>query len=375
MASLLAFAAQGAAAPAARPVVASPCVQMAPCAAPSKAATSGPATAAFCALAGAVAAQAAGRRSTRKSRKAAVAMRAAEASNCIKLAVYGKGGIGKSTTSCNISVALARRGKKVLQIGCDPKHDSTFTLTGFLIPTIIDTLQEKDYHYENVWPEDVIYKGYGGVDCVEAGGPPAGAGCGGYVVGETVKLLKELNAFYEYDVILFDVLGDVVCGGFAAPLNYADYCMIVTDNGFDALFAANRIGASVREKARTHPLRLAGLIGNRTAKRDLIDKYVESCPMPVLEVLPLIEDIRVSRVKGKTLFEMAEKEPSLKYVCDYYLNIADQVLSSPEGVVPNEVPDRELFSLLSDFYLTPGAADAGEAADAVEEEVDEVSFV
>jgi light-independent protochlorophyllide reductase subunit L len=269
----------------------------------------------------------------------------------MKLAVYGKGGIGKSTASCNISIALARRGKKVLQIGCDPKHDSTFTLTGFLIPTIIDTLQAKDYHYEDVWPEDVIYQGYSGVDCVEAGGPPAGAGCGGYVVGETVKLLKELNAFYEYDVILFDVLGDVVCGGFAAPLNYADYCIIVTDNGFDALFAANRIAASVREKARTHPLRLAGLIGNRTIHRDLIEKYVEACPMPVLEVLPLIEEIRVSRVKGKTLFEMAETEQELQYVCDYYLNIADQLLTEPEGVVPRELADRELFSLLSDFYL------------------------
>ena len=182
----------------------------------------------------------------------------------MKLAVYGKGGIGKSTTSCNISIALSLRGKKVLQIGCDPKHDSTFTLTGFLIPTIIDTLQEKDYHYEDVWPEDVIYTGFGNVHCVEAGGPPAGAGCGGYVVGETVKLLKELNAFYEYDIILFDVLGDVVCGGFAAPLNYAEYCLIVTDNGFDALFAANRIVASIKEKARTHPLRLAGLIRNRS---------------------------------------------------------------------------------------------------------------
>jgi light-independent protochlorophyllide reductase subunit L len=199
--------------------------------------------------------------------------------------------------------------------------------------------------------EDVIYQGYGNVDSVEAGGPPAGAGCGGYVVGETVKLLKELNAFYEYDIILFDVLGDVVCGGFAAPLNYADYCLIVTDNGFDALFAANRIVASVREKARTHPLRLAGLIGNRTIKRDLIDKYVEACPMPVLEVLPLIEDIRVSRVKGKTLFEMAESDSALNYICDFYLNIADQLLSHPEGVISVELNDRELFNLLSDFYL------------------------
>ena len=276
----------------------------------------------------------------------------------MKLAVYGKGGIGKSTISCNISIALARRGKKVLQIGCDPKHDSTFTLTGFLIPTIIDTLQSKDYHYENVWPEDVIYEGYGGVSCVEAGGPPAGAGCGGYVVGETVKLLKELNAFYEYDVILFDVLGDVVCGGFAAPLNYADYCIIVTDNGFDALFAANRIVASVREKARTNPLRLAGLIGNRTVQRDLIDKFVALCPMPVLEIIPLQDSVRVSRVKGKTLFEMAESaigKQEHQFMCDFYLNIADQLLSQPEGVVANDLPDRELFSLLSHFMSDPAS--------------------
>lgn len=269
----------------------------------------------------------------------------------MKLAVYGKGGIGKSTTSCNISIALARRGKKVLQIGCDPKHDSTFSLTGFLIPTIIDTLQTKDYHYENVWPEDVIYQGYGNVDCVEAGGPPAGAGCGGYVVGETVKLLKELNAFFEYDIILFDVLGDVVCGGFAAPLNYSDYCLIITDNGFDSLFATNRIVSSVREKARTHPLRLLGLVANRTVKRDLIDKYIEVCQMPVLEILPLIEDIRISRVKGKTLFEMAEQDNSLGFICDFYLNIADQILSKPEGVLPNEMIDRDFFSLISNAYL------------------------
>jgi light-independent protochlorophyllide reductase subunit L len=144
--------------------------------------------------------------------------------------------------------------------------------------------------------------------------------------------------------------------GFAAPLNYSDYCMIVTDNGFDALFAANRIAASVREKARTHTLRLAGLIGNRTSKRDLIDKYVEHVPMPVLEILPLIEDIRISRVKGKTIFEMAETDPSLDAVAQYYLNIADQILARPEGVVPQDAQDRDLFALLSDFYLNPPAA-------------------
>jgi light-independent protochlorophyllide reductase subunit L len=209
---------------------------------------------------------------------------------------------------------------------------------------------EKDYHYEDVYAQDVIYEGYGGVHCVEAGGPPAGAGCGGYVVGETMKLLKELRAFEDHDVILFDVLGDVVCGGFAAPLNYADYCLIITDNGFDALFAANRIAASCREKSRTHPLKLAGLVGNRTNKRDLIDKYVETVSMPVLEILPLVEDIRISRVKGKTIFEMAETDPSLEPVCQYYLNIADHLLAGPEGGIPKELPDRALFELLSDFY-------------------------
>ena len=137
-------------------------------------------------------------------------------------AVYGKGGIGKSTTSSNLSAAFSKIGKRVLQIGCDPKHDSTFTLTKKLMPTVIDVLESVEFHSEELRTEDFVFEGYNGVMCVEAGGPPAGTGCGGYVVGQTVKLLKQHHLLEETDVVIFDVLGDVVCGGFAAPLQHAD---------------------------------------------------------------------------------------------------------------------------------------------------------
>ena len=137
-------------------------------------------------------------------------------------AVYGKGGIGKSTTTSNLAVAFSKLGKRVIQIGCDPKHDSTFTLTKTLIPTVIDVLETVEFHSEELRPEDYMIEGYNGVMCVEAGGPPAGTGCGGYVVGQTVKLLKQHHLLEDADVVLFDVLGDVVCGGFASPLQHAE---------------------------------------------------------------------------------------------------------------------------------------------------------
>ena len=158
----------------------------------------------------------------------------------LTIAVYGKGGIGKSTTSSNLSVAFAKLGKRVLQIGCDPKHDSTFTLTKRMVPTVIDALEAVDFHAEELRPEDFVFEGYAGVQCVEAGGPPAGTGCGGYVVGQTVKLLNEHHLLEDTDVVIFDVLGDVVCGGFSAPLNHADLGLIIACNDFDSIFAANR---------------------------------------------------------------------------------------------------------------------------------------
>ena len=163
-------------------------------------------------------------------------------------AVYGKGGIGKSTTSSNLSVAFSKLGKRVLQIGCDPKHDSTFTLTKQLLPTVIDVLESVNFHAEELRVEDFVFEGYNGVMCVEAGGPPAGTGCGGYVVGQTVKLLKEHHLLEDTDVVIFDVLGDVVCGGFAAPLQHADRALIVAANDFDCIFAMNRIVAAIRRQ-------------------------------------------------------------------------------------------------------------------------------
>ena len=190
-------------------------------------------------------------------------------------AIYGKGGIGKSTTSSNLSVAFAKLGKRVLQIGCDPKHDSTFTLTKSLIPTVIDILETVDFHAEELRPEDFVFEGYNGVMCVEAGGPPAGTGCGGYVVGQTVKLLKEHHLLEDTDVVIFDVLGDVVCGGFAAPLQHADRALIVTANDFDSIFAMNRIVQAIAAKSKNYKVRLGGVIANRSNETDQIDKFNE----------------------------------------------------------------------------------------------------
>jgi light-independent protochlorophyllide reductase subunit L len=169
--------------------------------------------------------------------------------NAKVFAIYGKGGIGKSTTSSNLSAAFSKLGKRVLQIGCDPKHDSTFTLTKKMLPTVIDVLETVDFHAEELRVEDFVFPGYNGVMCVEAGGPPAGTGCGGYVVGQTVKLLKEHHLLEDTDVVIFDVLGDVVCGGFAAPLQHADKALIVTANDFDSIFAMNRIVQAIGAKA------------------------------------------------------------------------------------------------------------------------------
>ena len=260
-------------------------------------------------------------------------------------AVYGKGGIGKSTTSSNLSVAFSKLGKKVLQIGCDPKHDSTFTLTGRLVPTVIDILKEVDFHAEELRPDDFVYEGFNGVKCVEAGGPPAGTGCGGYVVGQTVKLLEQNHMLEETDVVIFDVLGDVVCGGFAAPLQHADRAIIVTANDFDSIYAMNRIIAAVQAKSKNYNVRLAGCIANRSKDTDEVDRYCKEVGFKRVAHLPDLDAIRKSRLKKKTLFEMDDNE-EIQLVQKEYLRLAQLLWDGTDPLAPQPLEDRDIFELL-----------------------------
>ena len=259
--------------------------------------------------------------------------------------VYGKGGIGKSTTSSNLSVAFSKLGKRVLQIGCDPKHDSTFTLTKTLQPTVIDALEQVNFHAEELRQEDFVFEGYNGVMCVEAGGPPAGTGCGGYVVGQTVKLLKEHHLLEDTDVVIFDVLGDVVCGGFAAPLQHADRAIIVTANDFDSIFAMNRIVAAISAKAKNYDVRLGGVVANRSEGTDEIDRFNEAVGLNLLAHFPIVDAIRKSRLKKCTLFEM-DGSPEIEAVQNEYIRLAEQLWAGTEPLAPAPMRDRDLFDFL-----------------------------
>lgn len=224
-----------------------------------------------------------------------------------KIAIYGKGGIGKSTTVSNISAAMAEMGKTVLQIGCDPKADSTRNLTGGKnIPTVLDILRDQG----DAELEDFVVKSSTGVLCVEAGGPVPGIGCAGRGIITAFEKLEELEAYdtYRPDVVLYDVLGDVVCGGFAMPIRggYADEVCIVTSGEMMSLYAASNIAQAVKSFGSRGYASLRGLILNSKnieLEEELVKKAASEIDAPILYRLPRDGAVQQAEAEGKTVIE------------------------------------------------------------------------
>jgi Nitrogenase subunit NifH (ATPase) len=236
-----------------------------------------------------------------------------------KIAFYGKGGIGKSTTVSNVSMALAGMGYTVMQIGCDPKADSTINLTkGERIPTILTTMTEKG---NSIGLCDIVFKGSGGVFCVEAGGPKPGYGCAGRGIITAFEQLELLGAYetYKPDVVIYDVLGDVVCGGFALPIRkgYADEVYIVTSGEKMALYAADNIRQSVMNNSFRGYAKIKGLIlnsRNTANEAKVVKEAAEEMGIEVLIRIPRDNIVQDAEDRGITVIEYdPESEMSRTY--------------------------------------------------------------
>ena len=227
----------------------------------------------------------------------------------IKLAIYGKGGIGKSTCTANLAAAFASLGKRVIQIGCDPKADSTINLLGGTpVTPVMDYMRDRDEEPTSI--EEISQVGFGGILCIETGGPTPGLGCAGRGIITTFSLLEELELFEKFkpDVVLYDVLGDVVCGGFAAPIRegYADKVLIVTSGEKMALYAANNINKAVKNFEDRSYAKVRGIIMNRRAvenEEEKVRAFAESAGLDVAADIPRSADIIKYEDMGKTVIE------------------------------------------------------------------------
>ena len=227
----------------------------------------------------------------------------------IKLAIYGKGGIGKSTCTANLAAAFASLGKRVIQIGCDPKADSTINLLGGTpVTPVMDYMRDRDEEPTSI--EEISQIGFGGILCIETGGPTPGLGCAGRGIITTFSLLEELELFEKFkpDVVLYDVLGDVVCGGFAAPIRegYADKVLIVTSGEKMALYAANNINKAVKNFEDRSYAKVRGIIMNRRAvenEEEKVRAFAESAGLDVAADIPRSVDIIKYEDMGKTVIE------------------------------------------------------------------------
>jgi nitrogenase iron protein NifH len=270
----------------------------------------------------------------------------------IRIVIYGKGGIGKSTIATHLSVSYASEGLKVLHIGCDPKMDSSMKLTGnMLIPNICDFIRDGTYNERNL--KDLIVRGKFGIDCMETGGPEPGKGCSGRGVASLVDfLVREKIDKYPYDVIIFDVLGDLVCGGFVAPLRagLGNRIYIVASDEPMSLYAANNI-SSVALDYINDDIFLNGIIyniKNPIYDEDILIKFAGRINIPVIDILPYDPLIRRAEQNNATVLEYAPDSETAKRFKKLSKRIID--LNEDKSVVPSPLSRKEFIDFISRHY-------------------------
>ena len=270
-----------------------------------------------------------------------------------KVAIYGKGGIGKSTTTQNTVAGLAEMGKKVMVIGCDPKADSTRLLLGGLQQkTVLDTLREEG---EEVELEDIIKEGYKLTRCTESGGPEPGVGCAGRGIITSVNLLEQLGAFdeeWDLDYVFYDVLGDVVCGGFAMPIRdgKAEEIYIVCSGEMMAMYAANNICKGILKYADTGGVRLGGLICNSRNvdnERQMIEELAKKIGTQMIHFVPRNNFVQRAEINRQTVIEYDPTHAQ----ADEYRALATKINENKMFVIPKPLEIEELEQLLIDFGI------------------------
>ena len=268
-----------------------------------------------------------------------------------QIAIYGKGGIGKSTTTQNLTAGLVEKGQKVMVVGCDPKADSTRLLLGGLAQrTVLDTLREEG---DDVDLDSILKEGFGGTRCVESGGPEPGVGCAGRGIITSIGLLEQLGAYTEdLDYVFYDVLGDVVCGGFAMPIREgkAQEIYIVASGEMMALYAANNISKGIARYAKTGGVRLGGIICNsRNVDRelDLLRAFSKELGTKLIYFVPRDNVVQHAEINKKTVIEYKPESNQAQE----YRNLAEAVMNNTDLVIPKPMSQERLESILSEFGL------------------------